>query len=105
MATLAVGEIVLVPFPFSDLSQSKVRPVVCLADAGRGDCVLCQITSNHYGDPFGGAPGRGGLRDRRIECCQLRTPRETFHRRRRADRPLGRRAFSDSFCACLVRRR
>ena len=41
------GEVV----PFSDLSQSKVRPVVCLADAGRGDWVLCQITSSPYGDP------------------------------------------------------
>jgi mRNA interferase MazF len=47
----SVGEVVLVPFPFSDLSQSKVRPAVCLADAGRGDWVLCQITSNPYGDP------------------------------------------------------
>jgi len=45
------GEVVLVPFPFSNLSQSKVRPAVCLADAGRGDWILCQITSNAYGDP------------------------------------------------------
>ena len=51
MGTLAAGEVVLVPFPFSDLSQSKVRPAVCLADAGRGDWVLCQITSSPYGDP------------------------------------------------------
>jgi mRNA interferase MazF len=28
-----------------------VRPAVCLADAGRGDWVLCQITSSAYGDP------------------------------------------------------
>src|SRR5436190_13722404 len=51
MVTPTIGEVVLVPFPFSDLSQSKVRPAVCLADAGRGDWVLCQITSNPYGDP------------------------------------------------------
>lgn len=51
MVTPTGGEVVLVPFPFSDLSQSKVRPAVCLADAGRGDWVLCQITSNPYGDP------------------------------------------------------
>ena len=50
MVTPAAGEVVLVPFPFSDLSQSKVRPAVCLADAGRGDRVLCQITSSPYGD-------------------------------------------------------
>ena len=50
MVVLAAGEVVLVPFPFSDLSQSKVRPAVCLASAGRGDWILCQITSNPYGD-------------------------------------------------------
>lgn len=51
MVAPSAGEVVLVPFPFSDLSQSKVRPAVCLADAGRGDWVLCQITSISYGDP------------------------------------------------------
>ena len=51
MGTPAVGEVVLVPFPFSDLSDAKVRPAVNLADVGRGDWVLCQITSNPYGDP------------------------------------------------------
>jgi len=51
VVTPTVGEVVLVPFPFSDLSQAKVRPAACLADAGRGDWILCQITSNPYGDP------------------------------------------------------
>ena len=51
MVAPSAGEVVLVPFPFSDLSQSKVRPAVCLADAGRGDWVLCQVTSSPYGDP------------------------------------------------------
>lgn len=50
MVAPTAGEVVLVPFPFSDLSQTKVRPAVCLADAGRGDWVLCQITSSPYGD-------------------------------------------------------
>jgi mRNA interferase MazF len=47
----AVGAVVLVPFPFSDLSQMKLRPAVVLANAGCGDWVLCQVTSNPYGDP------------------------------------------------------
>lgn len=42
MGTFAAGAVVLVPFPFSDLSQAKVRPAVVLGDAGRGDLVLCQ---------------------------------------------------------------
>ncbi len=52
MGAPAVGEVVLVPFPFSNLTQSKIRPAVCLADAGRGDFILCQITSQPYGDPL-----------------------------------------------------
>ncbi len=51
MGTLAAGAIVLVRFPFSDLSETKLRPAVVLADAGRDDYVLCQVTSNPYGDP------------------------------------------------------
>lgn len=41
---------ILVRFPFSDLSQSKLRPAVVLVHADRGDWILCQITSKPYGD-------------------------------------------------------
>lgn len=51
MVAPAKGGVVLVRFPFSDLSQTKLRPAVVLAEAGRGDWVLCQITSKPYGDP------------------------------------------------------
>jgi mRNA interferase MazF len=51
VVTPAAGQVVLVRFPFSDLSQAKVRPAVVLADAEKGDWILCQITSNPYGDP------------------------------------------------------
>lgn len=44
------GTVVLVRFPFSDLSASKRRPAVVLADAGRGDYVLAQVTSRPYAD-------------------------------------------------------
>lgn len=50
MGLSAIREVVLIPFPYSDLSQAKIRPAVCLADAKRGDWVLCQITSSPYGD-------------------------------------------------------
>lgn len=50
MAAPASGTIVLVRFPFSDLSGVKLRPALVSAQAGRGDTVLCQITSQSYTD-------------------------------------------------------
>jgi len=47
---LAAGLVVLVRFPFSDLSQTKLRPAIVLANAGRGDWILCQVTSKPYAD-------------------------------------------------------
>ncbi len=50
MVTPSVGAVVLVRFPFSDLSSSKLRPAVVLADVDRSDWILCQVTSNPYSD-------------------------------------------------------
>jgi len=38
-------DIVLVGFPFSDLSQTKLRPAVVVATPGGSNIVLCQITT------------------------------------------------------------
>lgn len=51
MGTFAAGQVVILPFPFSDLSRSKYRPALLIANAGRGDWIACQITSNPYADP------------------------------------------------------
>ncbi len=50
MVIPAAGTVVLVPFPFSDLSASKLRPAVALAPAGGSDWILCQVTSRPYRD-------------------------------------------------------
>ncbi len=50
MVSPSEGSVVLVRFPFSDLSSSKLRPAVVLASAGRDDWILCQITGNPYAD-------------------------------------------------------
>ena len=51
MVTLIPSSVVIVPFPFSDLSTTKLRPAIVLADARRGDWLLCQVTSNPFRDP------------------------------------------------------
>lgn len=50
MGGFTPGQIAILPFPFSDLSRSKFRPALLLAEVGRGDWIACQITSNPYAD-------------------------------------------------------
>lgn len=45
MAGFVKGDVVVVPFPFSDLSQSKRRPALVIANLQGNDLILCQITS------------------------------------------------------------
>lgn len=51
MVTPSPASIIIIPFPFSDLPGTKLRPAVVLANTGHGDWLLCQITSNPYSDP------------------------------------------------------
>ena len=51
MARFVSGEVVVVPFPFTDLSSAKIRPALVLAALTRGDIILCQITSQSAGHP------------------------------------------------------
>jgi len=50
MVIPSAKSVVLIPFPFSDLSNTKLRPALVLANAGRGDWILAQITSKKYSD-------------------------------------------------------
>ena len=50
MGAPSVGDVVIIQFPYFDLSKSKRRPALVLAEVGRGDFLLCQITSKQYGD-------------------------------------------------------
>jgi mRNA interferase MazF len=51
MARFVGGAVVVVPFPFTDLSSAKLRPALVLASLSRGDVILCQITSRAAGHP------------------------------------------------------
>ncbi|MEK6902139.1 MAG: type II toxin-antitoxin system PemK/MazF family toxin [archaeon] len=45
MERLVKGEVVAVPFPYSDLSQTKRRPALVLQTVEGNDIILCAITS------------------------------------------------------------
>lgn len=52
MAGFVKGDVVVVPFPFSDLAASKRRPALILAELDGDDCILCQITSQQVRDRY-----------------------------------------------------
>ncbi len=45
MERFVKGDVVVIPFPFSDLTGTKRRPALVLADLAGDDIILCQITS------------------------------------------------------------
>jgi mRNA interferase MazF len=46
------GDVVVLNFPFSDLSQTKRRPALVLAALHGDDLILCQITSQAREDRY-----------------------------------------------------
>jgi mRNA interferase MazF len=52
MARPVKGDVVVVPFPFSDLTQAKRRPALVLAELLGDDLILCQITSRAVTDSY-----------------------------------------------------
>ena len=52
MARFIKGDVVVVPFPFSDLIQSKRRPALVISNLKGDDIILCQITSQNILDGY-----------------------------------------------------
>jgi mRNA interferase MazF len=52
MGRFVKGDVVVVPFPFSDLTMSKRRPALVLAELAGDDLILCQITSQSIRDAY-----------------------------------------------------
>jgi len=52
MERFVKGNVVVVPFPFSDLTQAKRRPALIIAELEGNDLILCQITSQSIRDRY-----------------------------------------------------
>lgn len=86
MVTFSPASVVVIPFPFSDLSGSKLRPAVVLTETGHGDWLLCQVTSNPYVDATAIQLAKENLAKGGFEQNQLCPPDEIVHRKCRANR-------------------
>jgi mRNA interferase MazF len=52
LAKFVKGDVVVVPFPFSDLTYAKRRPALVIAELEGDDIILCQITSQQIRDRY-----------------------------------------------------
>ena len=52
MAKFVKGDVVVVPFPFSDLTQAKRRPALVVSALEGDDFILCQVTSQFVKDSY-----------------------------------------------------
>jgi len=52
MGKFIKGDVVVLPFPFSDLSASKKRPALVITQLVGDDVILCQITSTPRADVY-----------------------------------------------------
>ena len=53
-STYKQGDIILVPYPFTDLTETKQRPVIIISkdSANKGNFIVAKITSVIRGDEF-----------------------------------------------------
>jgi mRNA interferase MazF len=83
VARFVKGDIVVVPFPFSDLTQAKRRPALVLVELEGDDRILCQITSQQVGDRYaielddsdfevGSLRQKSNIRPNRLFTCDIR---------------------------------
>lgn len=68
----------MVRFPFSDLSGAKLRPAVVLAGISRDDWILCQVTSNPYGDERAITLADDSFSDGSLEMVSYARPGKLF---------------------------
>ena len=52
MAKFVKGDVIVLPFPFSDLKQFKRHPALIIAELEGDDVMLCQITSQRIKDKY-----------------------------------------------------
>jgi mRNA interferase MazF len=52
MGRFIKGDVVVLPFPFSDLSDAKRRPALVVATLSGDDVILCQVTSQIVSDSY-----------------------------------------------------
>lgn len=78
MVGLVKGDVVVLPFPFSDLSTAKRRPTFVVAALPGDDVILCQITSQATRDSNAVSLVTGDLSDGSFRVASNIRPSRLF---------------------------
>lgn len=78
MGKPVVGDVVIVPFPQTDLKPGKLRPALALVDLPGDDLILCQITSQARSDGFSISLGTSDLARGSLPVASYIRPNRLF---------------------------
>lgn len=78
MEKLVKGEVVVLPFPFSDLSASKKRPAVVVATLTGDDVICCQITSEARFDEYAIVLNNNDFKEGNLQQTSMIRPNRLF---------------------------
>ncbi len=78
MEKLVKGDIIVLPFPFSDLSTSKKRPAVIVAVFIGDDILCCQITSEARFDEYAIILTEKDFKDGSLDQTSIIRPNRLF---------------------------
>ena len=78
MGKFVKGDIVVINFPFSDLSGVKRRPALVLAALDGPDIILCQITSRAKADKYAVSLGKNDYASGSLAVDSLIRPNKIF---------------------------
>lgn len=72
------GDVVVIPFPYSDLTNAKRRPALVLSESSYNDLILCQITSQAAKDTFAIALSEGDFIEGKVFKVSNIRPNKLF---------------------------
>ena len=72
------GDVVVLPFPFSDLSAAKKRPALVVATLEGDDLILAQITSVARSDKYAIRLNDGNFKEGKLPQLSMIRPNKLF---------------------------
>lgn len=78
MGRFIKGDVVVTPFPFSDLTANKKRPALVIADLTGDDIIICLITSQNAKDNYAISLASNDLANRQLRQDSNIRPNRLF---------------------------